>query len=126
MPTSAIEIVRPYGTLPVDERARVLVNRLWPRGVRRSALEPFEWMQDIAPSTELRRWYGHDPELADEFRASYCDELTRSPARECLIRLKALARRPGVLLITATRDVELSEAWVIRDMLLAGTRQRRR
>jgi len=123
--TLAVEIVRPYGTLPDDGRARVLVNRLWPRGVRRSALEPFEWMQDVAPSTELRRWYGHDPKRADEFRSRYRKELEGSPARECLVHLRTLARRPGLLLITATRDVELSEAWVILDMLLTGTRKRR-
>jgi len=123
--TLAVEIVRPYGTLPDDGRARVLVNRLWPRGVRRSALEPFEWMQDVAPSTELRRWYGHDPKRADEFRSRYRKELEGSPARECLVHLRKLARRPGLLLITATRDVELSEAWVILDVLLTGTRKRR-
>jgi len=125
MATLAVEIVRPYGTLPDDGRARVLVNRLWPRGVRRSALEPFEWMQDVAPSTELRRWYGHDPKRADEFRSRYRKELEGSPARECLVHLRKLARRPGLLLITATRDVELSEAWVILDVLLTGTRKRR-
>jgi len=124
MATPPIEIIRPYGTLPDDGRARVLVNRLWPRGVSKGALEPFEWMQDVAPSTELRRWYGHDPKRADEFRSRYRKELESSPARECLLRLRTLAKRPGLLLITATRDVELSEAWVIRDVLLRGTPKR--
>ena len=124
MATPPIEIIRPYGTLPDDGRARVLVNRLWPRGVSKGALEPFEWMQDVAPSTELRRWYGHDPKRADEFRSRYRKELESSPARECLLRLRTLAKRPGLLLITATRDVELSEAWVIRDVLLGGTPKR--
>ena len=125
MATPPIEIIRPYGTLPDDGRARVLVNRLWPRGVSKGALEPCEWMQDVAPSTELRRWYGHDPKRADEFRSRYRKELESSPARECLLRLRTLAKRPGLLLITATRDVELSEAWVILDVLLTGSRKRR-
>ena len=126
MATLAVEIVRPYGTLPDDGRARVLVNRLWPRGVRRSALEPFEWMQDVAPSTELRRWYGHDPKRADEFRSRYRTELETSPARECLVRLRSLATEPGLILITATREVELSEAWVLRELLLKRVSKRPR
>ena len=117
-----IEIVRPYGPMPDDGCARVLVNRLWPRGVSKGTLEPFEWMKDVAPSTDLRRWYGHDPKRADEFRSRYRKELELPVARDCLVRLRVLADQPGLLLITATRDIQLSEAWVLRDTLLEGAR----
>jgi uncharacterized protein YeaO (DUF488 family) len=100
----------------------VLVDRLWPRGVTKEDAHLDEWAKDVAPSTELRRWYGHEPERYDEFARRYRAELRREPARTGITRLRALARDRPVDLVTATRDVEHSGARVLRDLLAARRR----
>lgn len=101
---------------------RVLVDRLWPRGVRKDGAPIDEWLREVAPSTELRRWYGHDPALFDEFRGRYLGELACPPACEVAGQLARRAERAPLVLVTATRDVEHSGAVVLRDHLvrLAG------
>ena len=97
---------------------RVLVDRLWPRGVRKEALDFDEWARDAAPSAELRRWYGHDPELFSEFARRYRTELEIDPGSSAVARLAALGRRGGrLVLLTATRDVEHSGAAVLAEVL---------
>ena len=98
-------------------RARVLVDRLWPRGVAKEAAGIDEWAKDAAPSTELRRWYGHEPERWPEFARRYRDELHRPPASGAVGRLLALARERPLTLVTATRDVDRSGARVLADHL---------
>jgi uncharacterized protein YeaO (DUF488 family) len=98
-------------------RARVLVDRLWPRGVAKAAAGIDEWAKDAAPSTELRRWYGHEPERWPEFAHRYRDELHRPPASGAVGRLLALARERPLTLVTATRDVDRSGARVLADHL---------
>ncbi|MFO7281094.1 MAG: DUF488 family protein [Thermoanaerobacterales bacterium] len=98
-------------------RARVLVDRLWPRGVAKAAAGIDEWAKDAAPSTELRRWYGHEPERWPEFARRYRDELHRPPASGAVGRLLALARERPLTLVTATRDVDRSGARVLADHL---------
>jgi uncharacterized protein YeaO (DUF488 family) len=78
-----------------------------------------EWAKDLAPSTELRRWYGHDPVKFEEFARRYRDELEQPPASEAVGRLRARARRQRIVLVTATRDVEHSGARVLA-MVLSG------
>lgn len=98
---------------------RVLVDRLWPRGLTKDALDFDEWAKDVAPSSELRRWYGHEPERFEEFSRRYHDELSRQPALDELERLASLARAPGkrLVLLTATRDVEHSGARVLKEAI---------
>ena len=106
---------------------RILVDRLWPRGVTRADAALDEWLKDAAPSAELRRWYGHDVQLFEEFARRYRAELGRSPASVAVDRLIALADTKTITLLTATRDVEHSGARVLRDLLLSrGSRSRRR
>jgi uncharacterized protein YeaO (DUF488 family) len=93
---------------------RVLVDRLWPRGVKKDELHMDEWAKDVAPSPELRRWYGHDPSRFDEFRRRYLKELSSSAAGH----LKAYAGT--LVLLTATRDVEHSGAAVLAEHLRRG------
>ena len=93
---------------------RVLVDRLWPRGVRKDELRFDEWARDLAPSTALRRWYGHDPERFDEFRRRYLAELRSAD----VARLRN-GRGPLVLL-TATSDVAHSGAAVLAEYLRRG------
>lgn len=92
---------------------RVLVDRVWPRGVSKEHAALDEWCQEIAPSTELRKWYGHDPEKFGEFRDRYRTEL-RDHA-ETLDHLRKLPR--PLILLTATRDVEHSQAAVLAELL---------
>jgi uncharacterized protein YeaO (DUF488 family) len=115
-------VVRAYedpGRRPGEHR--VLVDRLWPRGVQKAALDFDEWAKDAAPSAELRRWYGHAPERFSEFARRYQAELEREPGASTVERLRELARGPGrLVLLTATRDVEHSGAAVLRDVLRTG------
>jgi uncharacterized protein YeaO (DUF488 family) len=96
---------------------RVLVDRLWPRGIKRDAATLDHWAKDAAPSAELRRWYGHDPARFDEFARRYQAELSRPPASIAVAELRGLTRRRVVTLLTATRDIEHSGARVLRDHL---------
>jgi len=96
----------------------VLVDRLWPRGVAKEAVALDEWLKDVAPSTDLRRWYGHDPDRFAEFTRRYRDELRAAPAAEAVEHLREVARERPVTLVTATRDVERSGAEVLRRHLL--------
>jgi uncharacterized protein YeaO (DUF488 family) len=92
---------------------RVLVDRLWPRGVSKERAALDEWSKDAAPSDELRRWYGHDPEKFAEFSRRYRKELTASPANEAVAGLRTVSKKRAVVLLTATRDLEHSGAVVL-------------
>lgn len=95
----------------------MLVDRLWPRGLRKDALPLDEWVKDVAPSSELRSWYGHDPAKFDEFRRRYTEELSQGAARAALDHLAALAAAGPVTLLTATWDVDHSDAAVLAALL---------
>lgn len=121
MSTLRLRVSRIYDDDPDRDSYRVLVDRLWPRGIRKEEAGLDAWVKDAAPSPELRRWYGHDPEKFDEFARRYRDELSRPPAAEAVAELRRLANERPVTLITATRDVEHSGARVLHDHLLSGT-----
>lgn len=120
----SIEVRRVYED--ADGGYRVLVDRLWPRGMAKSALELDEWAKEVAPSTELRRWYGHEPSRFDEFTRRYRAELRTQPAADEAARISNLARRRRVVLLTATRDLARSGAEVLREQLTHGRRGRKR
>jgi len=100
-----------------DGGYRVLVDRLWPRGISRARADLDEWLKDVAPSGELRQWYGHDVERYAEFARRYRAELRRPPASTAVAHLLERARSEPVTLVTATRDVEHSGAHVLHDHL---------
>ncbi len=101
-----------------DDGLRVLVDRLWPRGVSRERGQVDWWFREIAPSTELRRWFSHDPERWDEFRRRYYRELDDRPQQ--VMEMLSRARQAGVVtLLYAARDEEHSHALVLRDYLQA-------
>jgi uncharacterized protein YeaO (DUF488 family) len=102
--------------LPSDG-VRILVDRVWPRGLTRDAARLDEWMKDVAPSTSLRRWYGHRPERFAEFRDRYLAELTGQQPAAALGRLRTLCDAGAVTLLTATKDVSLSQAAVLAELL---------
>ncbi len=96
----------------------MLVDRIWPRGLRKDAMRLDDWAKDVTPSAELRTWYGHDPARFSEFRQRYLGELGGSTQRAALGRLRALASagRP-LTLLTATKDIEHSQAAVLAQLL---------
>src|SRR3954454_8966047 len=112
-----VSVGRVYDERRRGDGVRVLVDRLWPRGLSRERADLDEWCKDVAPSPELRRWYAHDSERFAEFRRRYRAEL-REPARaEALDHLRALAKRRNLTLLTATKSPEISEAAVLHDLL---------
>lgn len=115
---AVIELVRAYDARQEHDApvAAFLVDRLWPRGIGRAELEYDAWLKDIAPSTELRRWFGHDPARFAEFRLRYRAELDAAPAASAPIR-EALAHGPVRLLYSA-RDTAHNQAVVLREWLL--------
>ncbi len=96
---------------------RVLVDRLWPRGVSKLTAPWDEWMKDVAPSTGLRQWYGHAPERFAEFRDRYWEELSTEVNPESLNQLVHRAETQPLMLLTATREVEWSHVPVLRNFL---------
>ncbi len=113
-----VRVRRVYDEPCAADGARVLVDRVWPRGLRREALRLDDWARDAAPSAELRTWYGHDPARFEEFRQRYLGELTGSTQRAALGRLRALASSGKPLtLLTATRDLDHSQAAVLARLL---------
>jgi uncharacterized protein YeaO (DUF488 family) len=112
-----INVRRAYEEPVPGDGARVLVDRIWPRGLRKDAARLDEWARDVAPSTELRTWYGHDPAKFDEFRRRYRAELGQPGPAAALARLRELAEAGPVTLLTATRDVAHSQAAVLAEIL---------
>ena len=110
---------RVYEAPEADDGYRVLVERLWPRGIRKAALRFDAWEREIAPSTELRRWYGHEPEKWEEFQARYERELQQPDAQAILQALVERARRGNVTLLYAARDGEHSNAAFLERLLVA-------
>jgi uncharacterized protein YeaO (DUF488 family) len=112
-----VTVRRVYEPAERSDGFRALVDRLWPRGVSRDSLALDEWCRDVAPSTELRRWYGHDPERFAEFARRYRLELVDDDHRDALRRLRDLAREGPLTLLTATKVVDISAAAVLADVL---------
>jgi uncharacterized protein YeaO (DUF488 family) len=113
-----VELRRVYEDIPNGGPTRVLIDRLWPRGIAKATAPFDEWWKEVAPTTELRRWYGHDPAKFEAFAARYRQELETPPASDGVARLSALALGGGVVLVTATRDVEHSAAEVLFGVLV--------
>lgn len=122
--TGRIRVGRVYDGRTAEDCTRVLVDRLWPRGLSRAAADLDEWPKEIAPSPELRRWFGHDPDRFAEFARRYRSELDESGSAEVLRRLRRSARDRPLTLLTATRDIEVSGAAVLADLLAADVRAR--
>jgi uncharacterized protein YeaO (DUF488 family) len=112
-----VRVARIYDEPTSGDGRRILVDRLWPRGVSKDRAKLDDWCKEIAPSTELRRWYGHDPERFEEFSARYRAELSEGEQGEALSRIAGDARNGVVTLLTATKVPEISEAVVIKSAI---------
>jgi uncharacterized protein YeaO (DUF488 family) len=114
-PSSSIAVKRVYDEPARDDGVRVLIDRLWPRGLSKAELKLDAWPRALSPSNELRKWYGHDPKLFAEFRRRYREELAEQ--KEELAKLRTMIKGRKGTLLTATRELELSHAIVLREVL---------
>ena len=112
---SSIRLKRAYDPASANEGTRILIDRLWPRGLRKSDAAIDAWYKEIAPSTELRQWFHLDPSRWDEFRRRYEAELSRNA--ELLSELQSIARRGTLTLIYSARDEMHNQAVVLRDAI---------
>lgn len=122
-PASHLRLKRAYEPASPDDGMRILVDRLWPRGVSKAEAALGDWMKDIAPSTELREWFGHDPARWAEFQRRYKAELRQHAAE--LDRIRALAKKQTVTLVYSAHDEEHNDAVVLKEVLLKETRSLR-
>jgi uncharacterized protein YeaO (DUF488 family) len=111
-----VRLKRAYDPLDRNDGRRILVDRLWPRGVTKDHAGVDEWLKELAPSTELRKWFGHDPERWGEFRRRYAKEIHGHA--ELLARLRELAREGPITLVYSAHDEVHNDAVVLRDVLL--------
>jgi uncharacterized protein YeaO (DUF488 family) len=113
---SNVRLKRAYEPAAAGDGKRILVDRLWPRGVSTSRIALDRWMKDIAPSAELRAWFGHDPERWGEFQRRYARELRANTGM--LRELRALARKEPITLVYSAHDERHNDAVVLRNVML--------
>jgi uncharacterized protein YeaO (DUF488 family) len=114
---------RAYDTAEATDGYRVLIDRLWPRGVSKAKARLDAWEKDIAPSSELREWYAHDPEKWPEFRKRYIVELRAPAAKAVLSALARRAKRGRVTLVYASKAAEISDVAVLEEILKRRSRR---
>ncbi|MGW4396940.1 DUF488 domain-containing protein [Amycolatopsis nivea] len=112
-----VQVRRVYDDPESSDGSRVLVDRLWPRGLSKDRARLDDWLKQISPSTELRKWYSHDPDRYAEFAERYRSELEEPERAEALDHLRALAKKGTLTLLTATKRSDISEAAVLADLL---------
>jgi uncharacterized protein YeaO (DUF488 family) len=112
-----VRVRRVYDEPEDDDGVRVLVDRIWPRGMTKARAALDEWCKDVAPSTELRKWYRHDPAKFEEFKRRYGDELEQAERAQAMQHLRDLAADRRLTLLTASKDVDISEAVVLAAIL---------
>jgi uncharacterized protein YeaO (DUF488 family) len=117
MATHKVQVRRVYDAPASGDGNRVLVDRIWPRGLSKENASLDEWCKTVAPSTELRKWYHHDPQRYTEFARRYRAELTDPERAEALAHLRTLAKRRNLTLLTASKAADISEATVLATML---------
>lgn len=114
-----VRVRRAYDEPEPDDGARVLVDRLWPRGLSKAKAALDEWCKNVAPSGELRTWYNHDPDRFEEFSRRYQQELGDPERAAALAHLRDLASAGPLTLLTATKRADISEATVLATLLQA-------
>lgn len=115
-----IHIKRAYEEAEKEDDVRVLVDRIWPRGVSKEALQIDHWMKEVAPSNELRKWFGHDPDKFEEFKKRYKEELEQvKEAKEALSDLKRLTieKKKAITLVYGAKDEKHNQAIVLKEIL---------
>jgi uncharacterized protein YeaO (DUF488 family) len=113
-----VRVKRAYEPVSPGDGYRVLIDRLWPRGVSREQAQLDEWQKDLSPSTELRAWFGHDPGRFEEFRRRYVEELRARRPR--IAELRRHAREGRLTLVHSARDTEHNDAVVLAEVVRRG------
>jgi uncharacterized protein YeaO (DUF488 family) len=113
--TSDVKLKRAYEPPAAGDGTRILIDRLWPRGITKKRAAIDQWMKDISPSTELRKWFGHDPARWDEFRRRYAKEVRQS---DLLGQLRSLARQGPITLVYSAHDEKHNDAVELRKLIL--------
>lgn len=116
-----ITLKRAYDAVSRADGTRFLVERLWPRGISKATLRVDQWLKEVGPSTELRKWFGHDPEKWDEFRRRYFRELRSQP--ECWRPIVSAARRGRVTLVYSSHDTQHNNAVALQMFLRKKARK---
>ncbi len=114
---ASVKLKRAYEPPDSDDGTRILIDRLWPRGLRKADADIDEWMRDLAPSTALRKWFAHKPERWPEFRRRYRSEIEQHP--EQFHRLRAFAERGQITLVFSAHDEAHNDAVVLKELLLS-------
>ncbi len=112
-----VQVRRVYDDPAPGDGTRVLVDRIWPRGMTTEKASLDEWCKQVAPSTVLRKWYSHDPERFEEFARRYREELSEPERTEALTHLRGLAKIRTLTLLTASKTADISEATVLAGLL---------
>lgn len=115
--TPTVKTARVYDTPTRTDGSRVLVDRVWPRGLSKQSAHVEEWCKQVAPSTELRKWYAHDPARFAEFSRRYRGELEEPERAAAVQHLRTLAQSRTLTLVTATKAIEISQATVLAGVL---------
>src|SRR5258708_188355 len=116
--TVSVALKRAYDEPAASDGTRVLVERLWPRGISKERAHIDLWLKEIAPSNDLRKWFNHEPEKFAEFRRRYEAELKSQDGQEALAKLREMAREGKVTVVFAAHDADHSNAAVLRDLLM--------
>jgi uncharacterized protein YeaO (DUF488 family) len=111
-----VKLKRAYEPSADEDGIRILIDRLWPRGISKKNAALDQWMKEIAPSTALRKWFGHDPARWDEFRRRYAEELHQNAG--LLDQLRSFARQGPIPLVYSAHDELHNDAVVLRDLLI--------
>ena len=112
-----VQVRRIYDDPVNSDGTRILVDRVWPRGVSKDKAALDDWLKDLAPSTDLRKWYSHDPDKFDEFSRRYREELRDDDHTEALTQLKDYAQKNKLTLLTASKRDDISDATVLKKVL---------
>ena len=112
-----LKIKRAYERKEASDGERILIDRLWPRGVGKDEASIDEWLKELAPSTQLRQWFDHDPGKWKEFKKRYCKELAAPESRRLLENIARTAERYNVTLIYAAKDTEHSHVLVLKELI---------
>jgi uncharacterized protein YeaO (DUF488 family) len=116
IPANNVKLKRAYDPPAANDGTRILIDRLWPRGVTKKRAAIDQWMKDIAPSTELRKWFRHDPARWDKFRRRYAKEVHQHA--DLLDQLRSLARQGPITLVYSAHDEKHNDAVELRDLIL--------
>lgn len=112
-----IKIKRVYDPFEPEDGKRILINRLWPRGIKKEDLKMDEWLKEIAPSDKLRKWFSHDPKKYEEFKKRYAKEL--EDKSEILKRIKSESKKGAITMLFSAKDTEHNNATVLKELLSA-------